>query len=652
MTDTPFSHIKGVFMNLNLNKNLNKNYKRLVLFLVLLVATLQIIIFSPAQATTNLTTNLTVSLASVSLTSTEIKLRPKQKQIEYFKKIRALMVAAEEAQNALLNSGADFYVAARQTSKYPPLSMLFDQLLGKAWAQSGSVANCIIAGNVGVVAGRYCDFDAESKARNAACGPRKAACNPNLYGDNICIDFKSRHDKAHATANCNKKDLDFSHVLAKYNTIDANSALNNLMSEAQQVFAHCMSARKSKKITPDQSQTCNTLEERVNQVGNSACHEVKNQALNAASTDPLLKTRIKACQEIEKGGCESQANRFEAEYDKLNKACNQSGYANNVNGGLNRACYRDIVSCEKNGHDSTYKVASDNFTSYEKCFSTKKIDTLEQLDAEVAKSNARASELKQNIAELLKKCLPKNQPIISFDPDSSETSDLAKYDRYKNFLKLDSFNSQDVSLTRALSVTGSVTSQAEEHPLGDFHQSSAHDKEYAEKINKRNKRKAWNEYLNKVSSKNEKSIKSAEADLKACDLEASQKEQAQEQLRELRYLNKSRASQYRHNADIATKTENSGLLDTAEVRTENKANIEQWFNNGGAPSHQACCVGSSSSGGTGAYLKDNKWCNKMNSGFASQVYNIPETNNSYQEVKPRSPVRARENLPYRFGNDQ
>src|SRR3989344_978118 len=142
----------------------------------------------------------------VTLTAKEIQALPAQKKIEYIKELRELAEATEKTQNTFY--GAELYANSNKL-----INQFFQYaLISEAWA-ADAPNTCIIAGNVGVLLGRRCGFTDEQKARNAACGNDKVACNPSLYGDNVCV-LKS--DMANATANCNDKDKDFASVLTKY----------------------------------------------------------------------------------------------------------------------------------------------------------------------------------------------------------------------------------------------------------------------------------------------------------------------------------------------------------------------------------------------------------------------------------------------------
>lgn len=501
-----------------------------------------------------------------------------QKQIEYIKELRELAEATEKTQNAFF--GSELYVSKNNLMN-PFLQHL---LVNSAWAVGATSQNtCIIAGNIGVLNGGRCSFTQEEKARNATCGVGKVACNPSLYGDNVCISFVSRDDRANATAHCNERDTNYSNVLAKYNKDNVTDALKKIEEEANNIFSHCIKARKSKKITIDQERTCGALESRIAKVGAKACEAVESEQAASDKSDPLIEARIKSCKEIAKASCDSKASQLEKAAENLNKACAANGFKTGQL--VSPACYPEVEKCEKNGYS-------------DKCFSSNEALDIKNIEDDVAKLRSELNGLLGSSSAAVSSCFPSVEPKLNGSSKQEDLDNKILYDNYKKFLALKSYEYKGDSQLRS----GLASSRN----------------------NVEDQRKYWQMYLGRVSAENERVIRAIEKRMATCKLSDSQRAEALDQLSALRAYNDQMANKFRHNQEIVAKTKDNqpGMVDTNDILIKNKREIENWFNsNAKSGTFKACCV--SPGKNEGAYLQKNKWCERTGSSISSRVYGVP-----------------------------
>lgn len=591
------------------------NYRPWVLF----IFSLQIFVFSQ-KSDAKIDNPALKSAPAITLTAQEIKSMSKKKQIEYFTNLREALIAAESAQRAFY--GNDFY--AKNSN------LLLHLLLNKVWAKESAPNSCIIAGNVGILNGGLCSFTDESKLRNQACGPDKVACNPALYGDNACIDFANRSQRNNATAQCNQ--VDFSNVLKMYNNSDAsiNDSLKKIIDATNAVNTQCTKPR-DKPMTPDQKATCATLQKRVDLVSTSVCNEVNAQA----NSNPILNdARKKSCQELDTIKCENASKGFDADFNNLGKACAESGYPKPDGSQpypINQACYREIDSCKKDGHDSTVKYGSisNNVESYEKCNSGKGSLTPDEIKQKAQPLNKRVAELKNTIAATLKQCVDKTRKYLLQNDEQVN---------YGKFLKLLTYDGENRALINDFEI-------AETRIVGDdasYNTPSDTQKNYNNNRKTKAKRKIWRDYVNDTNSENEKRLSAVEKDLNSCDILEKDKLNALSQIAELKALNNQTADLYRHNADFIKNTGKLGLIDATDLRDKNRKTIEEWFNdkNNAIPSYNTCCLGNN--GQPDAHLRDkktgtpNSWCSKQPDGVSSLVYKTPPPDKAYENNPEKS----------------
>jgi len=191
---------------------------------------------------------------------------------DYMKHVRELLAAAEAVQYAIPSRGSDHGAF---------MELLQMSFLGLAYAadeaETTNGSQCVVAGWTNGVwdsAHSICDVPKEYKdpksCSKVPTGQNIVRCNPDVFGDGLCVGFDGSDNKHHATAHCSDQDKDLSHYV--------DHVVNVQKKVGDDFFKHVAGmanyAQKTCATNPpsnDQKETCSAFQTRLNAIAGIKC---------------------------------------------------------------------------------------------------------------------------------------------------------------------------------------------------------------------------------------------------------------------------------------------------------------------------------------------------------------------------------------------